>query len=280
MPVFSKCCGQIVGTREPKICPGCRQRVYETTIKPPPDYLASPRSPPEHLATTHGAPSSARGGVLDRLTDPKQFTGVQKQRFQELGGVVVPSASAVPLPVPVVLEATVAGDGAWRYTPRGRTADRTSGGSTTPLGTRASSVTPRPRSSSTDPRPERSAVQRSYSQSGDRPLSTPVRQVTPDRRRTINSPDTFRKSPLVARRLTENDGVFDRLTNPKLFTGTHQFRFDENGRGLGAQGRDTGPKGKGSLPTFATTFGGQRVKLEEITRSAANRWYARDYDWK
>lgn len=33
-------------------------------------------------------------------------------------------------------------------------------------------------------------------------------------------------------------GIFDRLTDSRLYTGAHKFRFDEAGRGLGIDGRD------------------------------------------
>lgn len=38
--------------------------------------------------------------------------------------------------------------------------------------------------------------------------------------------------------------IFDKLTNPKLYTGSHKQRFDEEGRGRGKAGRvdDDGPR--------------------------------------
>ena len=32
--------------------------------------------------------------------------------------------------------------------------------------------------------------------------------------------------------------IFDRLTDSRLYTGAHKFRFDETGRGLGLDGRE------------------------------------------
>ncbi len=42
--------------------------------------------------------------------------------------------------------------------------------------------------------------------------------------------------------------IFDRLTDPKLYTGAHKHRFDTDGRGRGLEGRDSMPKGAGATP--------------------------------
>eukprot|EP00941_MAST-03F_sp_MAST-3F-sp1_P002006 g2006.t1 len=42
-------------------------------------------------------------------------------------------------------------------------------------------------------------------------------------------------------------GIFDKLTDPKLYTGTHKHRFDKNGKGRGKAGRDSVPTGTGSM---------------------------------
>ncbi|CAM9479112.1 unnamed protein product [Chrysoparadoxa australica] len=39
--------------------------------------------------------------------------------------------------------------------------------------------------------------------------------------------------------------IFDRLTDPSQYNGTHKHRFDESGKGLGLAGRDSVSKGKG-----------------------------------
>jgi len=69
MPLFSLCCSREVGTKEPKICPGCNQRVYKTTTKPPPGYIPkqSPLEKQDHDAT------------LARLTDERLYTGMYKK---------------------------------------------------------------------------------------------------------------------------------------------------------------------------------------------------------
>eukprot|EP00759_Apiculatamorpha_spiralis_P046599 PhF_6_TR42896/c0_g1_i2/m.64994 len=44
-----------------------------------------------------------------------------------------------------------------------------------------------------------------------------------------------------------NSSIFDKLTNPKLYTGIHKHRFDRKGNGIGKSGRDVIPKGKGHV---------------------------------
>ncbi|KAI8912588.1 p25-alpha-domain-containing protein [Gorgonomyces haynaldii] len=44
--------------------------------------------------------------------------------------------------------------------------------------------------------------------------------------------------PIAYATLPANDSITQRLTDTTAYTGTHKNRFDENGRGLGMQGRD------------------------------------------
>lgn len=47
----------------------------------------------------------------------------------------------------------------------------------------------------------------------------------------------------------KSENIFDRLTNPKLYTGAHKHRFDaETGKGKGLGGRDRAAKGIGAMP--------------------------------
>ena len=51
-----------------------------------------------------------------------------------------------------------------------------------------------------------------------------------------------------------SQNVFERLTDPMMYGGTHQHRFDAEGKGLGLSGRDSPAKGKGHVHT------GQRAR--------------------
>jgi hypothetical protein len=58
--------------------------------------------------------------------------------------------------------------------------------------------------------------------------------------------------------------IFDKLTDPRLYTGAHKHRFDADGVGLGLAGRDSVSKGRG---TTGGKFHGDVVdNLAQITR--------------
>jgi len=44
-------------------------------------------------------------------------------------------------------------------------------------------------------------------------------------------------------------GNVERLTDSSLYTGSHKDRFDEEGKGKGLEGHDSGSKGKGQMLT-------------------------------
>ena len=46
--------------------------------------------------------------------------------------------------------------------------------------------------------------------------------------------------------------IFEKLTNHERYTGTHRHRFDEEGRGMGIEGRDRVAKGHGTFPGEST----------------------------
>ena len=50
--------------------------------------------------------------------------------------------------------------------------------------------------------------------------------------------------------------VFDKLTDPSLYTGMHKHRFDSSGQGLGIKGRDRTIKGFGTSIDSPSTFKG------------------------
>lgn len=45
------------------------------------------------------------------------------------------------------------------------------------------------------------------------------------------------KGPIARATIAKTDGIYDKLTNTALYTGTHKNRFDDNGIGRGAEGR-------------------------------------------
>lgn len=46
----------------------------------------------------------------------------------------------------------------------------------------------------------------------------------------------------------EKRDIYDRLTDPSTYHGTHKHRFDGSGRGRGLEGRDAPAKGAGMSP--------------------------------
>jgi hypothetical protein len=68
-------------------------------------------------------------------------------------------------------------------------------------------------------------------------------------------------------KLNEKSGsgsVYDRLTDHKLYAGTHKHRFDEHGNGKGLMGRDSPTKGSGTIANYR---GGNVTSLAQILRS-------------
>ncbi len=56
------------------------------------------------------------------------------------------------------------------------------------------------------------------------------------------------RAPQSGSEYSQHRSIFDKLTDTSLYTGSHKYRFDETGRGLGLAGRDSVKKGSG----FAT----------------------------
>jgi len=63
--------------------------------------------------------------------------------------------------------------------------------------------------------------------------------------------------------------IFDRLTDPNLYTGTHKTRFDKDGKGLGLKGRDSISKGVGHVP--ATVMLSRPVRNSSLTETKGER---------
>ncbi|KXZ47017.1 hypothetical protein GPECTOR_38g253 [Gonium pectorale] len=63
--------------------------------------------------------------------------------------------------------------------------------------------------------------------------------------------------------MSAKPSIFDKLTDPKLYTGAHKHRFDDNGNGRGLAGRDRIAKGHG----FIAGNSGNVNDLSQITRT-------------
>ena len=61
--------------------------------------------------------------------------------------------------------------------------------------------------------------------------------------------------------------IFEKLTDPKEYTGHHKHRFDaETGRGLGLEGRDRNVKGVGTEPVAPVTANGDTLDIVHLMR--------------
>lgn len=61
--------------------------------------------------------------------------------------------------------------------------------------------------------------------------------------------------------------IFDKLTDPSLYTGSHKHRFDEEGRGRGLEGRDSVSKGLGTGAVLNYYGDGPVVSIAQLVRN-------------
>lgn len=66
---------------------------------------------------------------------------------------------------------------------------------------------------------------------------------------------------------TQKRTIFDKLTDPSLYTGSHKHRFDEEGRGRGLEGRDSVAKGLGTNGVTAYYGDGPVVSIAQLVRN-------------
>jgi len=57
--------------------------------------------------------------------------------------------------------------------------------------------------------------------------------------------------------------IFDKLTDPKLYTGSHKNRFDEEGKGKGKAGREDLHQNDGYVASFSKTKGEREIGAKE-----------------
>lgn len=86
---------------------------------------------------------------------------------------------------------------------------------------------------------------------------------SPARASPAKSAAASSQKPAVAAGSAAGGSVFDRLTDPKGYRGTHAQRFDESGKGKGLAGRDSPAKG-GAPGAYR---GGDVKDLSQILRS-------------
>ncbi|KAG9392924.1 hypothetical protein J8273_5736 [Carpediemonas membranifera] len=67
----------------------------------------------------------------------------------------------------------------------------------------------------------------------------------------------------AAKPAVKGGSIFDRLTDPSTYHGTHAHRFDAGGHGLGLDGRDSVSKGGAGASAY---HGGAVADLSQITR--------------
>lgn len=73
---------------------------------------------------------------------------------------------------------------------------------------------------------------------------------------------------LLSNSFQKGGSIFDKLTDPSLYTGAHKHRFDPTtGKGLGLAGRDRIAKGSGTVQGYS---GGNVSDLSQITRPNLN----------
>lgn len=73
---------------------------------------------------------------------------------------------------------------------------------------------------------------------------------------------TQQRAKALPKSAPKTEGVFSRLTDSSGYTGAHKHRFDDEGRGLGRDGRDRVAKGTGHVPALAT------LRAEDVRQPA------------
>ena len=185
---------------------------------------------------------SPRGDVTDndavyaRLTDPQKFTGAHKHRFDSTGlGRGLDGRDSI-----------IKGGG--------NVVGAYMGGSIHDL----SQITRSPR----NPRFTGTSCESAYAVLTFPPITIAGLSCAVDHRYLFTQADFSRLA--ACRNGRGSPQIFDRLTDPHLFTGAHKHRFDKHGHGRGLNGRDYVGKGTG---TRSRANPGAVHDLSQITRS-------------
>lgn len=174
--------------------------------------------------------------IFDKLTDPKLYTGAHKERFDSDGrgrglagrdggafnGQVGPSGMGAVHLRPTLTSGTTSAR-----------VGRPQSGQFGNNDLRRSNSNPRGTSPGLSARGN--TVADPYGAGGGRPL------FRPSNGGSDGPAPTSSRTPRSGRRAGGGGGsIFDKLTDPKQYTGAHRERFDESGRGKGLQGREPG----------------------------------------
>jgi len=184
--------------------------------------------------------SGKESSVVSRLTDPKKYTGSHKNRFDEDGkGKGIDGRSDR-------VEADGYVDG---FKKANKTKDSSSKEDKQPaIFDRLTN--PKLYTGSHKSRFDEDGKGKGINQIKDRQQITGLQDITrpnlqtskPATKSTGKAPGSKSTTPREApsgstSARSEGGSIFDRLNNPKNFTGTHKNRFDEDGKGRGKEGR-------------------------------------------
>eukprot|EP01048_Picozoa_sp_COSAG05_P007617 COSAG05_NODE_541_length_8832_cov_190.458491_8_plen_336_part_00 len=194
----------------------------------------------------HDASSNSSDAVYGRLCDPKSFTGAHKHRFDHTGrGLGLAGRDSIIKgagwsPVSVYSGGSVQ-DISQIMRNRGAKAPGSPGRSPrrSPRGSEAR--VPPGTFFGTPPRAKRSS-----SDGGGSVANTP-------------------HSPSTSKTYKSKSDIFDRLTDPREYTGHHKHRFDRHGNGRGLAGRDYITKGHGTAIGRANS--GEVRDIAQLMRS-------------
>ena len=177
--------------------------------------------------SAQGVDTAASARVFDKLTDPRLFTGSSKHRFDDDGrGKGVAGRDAAPNNA-VAYRGGNVHDIAQVMRPEFHSPTR----QTRVVSHARNEEETRAARSTTPPTVRDAVAVRDLQRMEGR---SPRRQ---------SSPSVSKASSTGSDAGSE---IFDRLSDPRLYTGHHKHRFDENGRGKGVVGRDTAAKGAGN----------------------------------
>ncbi|KAH7827724.1 putative p25-alpha [Monocercomonoides exilis] len=159
---------------------------------------------------------SKKQSIFDRLTDPKLYTGAHKNRFDADGK----------------------GRGKAGRDPGVDSATHDLSQMTRP-GLSGSATSPAHSTSHTTSKPAAKPVTRSPAKPAAKPAER-KEEAAPTSPKGDAPPTSPKSDGSAPKPKAKKSNIFDRLTDPKLYTGAHKNRFDADGKGRGKAGRDPG----------------------------------------
>ena len=216
---------------------------------------------------------SKKPNIFDRLTDTKNYTGAHKERFNE-DGSGKGKDGRVDKTAPKNLSEMV--NSKLQISQKQEKSDK-------PIVETKKKDGPSIFDKLTDPKQYTGAHKQRFDDdgkgkgiagrvdnTGPKNLSTMV-----DSKSKINDYTQEEETKTAPKETKKKDGpsIFDKLTDPKQYTGAHKERFDEDGKGKGIAGRvdSTGPKNLSSMVDSKKVN-----KLEEEKKSAPKETKKKD----